>query len=71
MVILKLILVIMLLVAMVVILLGIGHLGSGRFETTAEDVDKLRHEVDSSEEVISRRNAFHEFLPASKTKVHR
>lgn len=56
---------------MVVILLGIGHLSSGRFGTTADDVDKLRREVDSSEEVISRRNAFHEFLPASKTKAHR
>lgn len=56
----------MLLLAMVVILLGIGHLTNGRFDTDASDIDKLRDEVDNREEVISKRSIFHEFLEGTR-----
>lgn len=68
MTILKLIFVILLLVAMVVILLGIGHLSNGRFETDHTDIDKLREEVDNSDQVISRRNMFYEFLVSARRR---
>lgn len=72
MAILKIILVVMLLLAMVVILLGIGHLTNGRFDTDASDIDKLRDEVDNREEVISKRSIFHEFLEGTrKEKLNR
>ncbi len=66
MTILKIILVVMLMLAMVVILLGIGQLSSGRFDTDTSDIDKLRDEVDNREEVISRRSIFHEFLAGTR-----
>jgi hypothetical protein len=72
MAILKIILVVMLLLAMVVLLLGIGHLSNGRFETDASDIDKLRDDVDNREDVISKRSIFHEFLEGTrKEKLNR
>lgn len=68
MAILKIILVVMLLLAMVVLLLGIGHLSNGRFETDASDIDKLRDDVDNREDVISKRSIFHEFLEGTRKK---
>ena len=66
MAIMKIILVVMLMLAMVVILLGIGHLSNGSFDTDASDIDKLRDEVDNREEVISKRSIFHEFLEGTR-----
>ena len=55
MAILKIILVVILMFAMVMLLLGIGHFSSGQFDTDGTDIAKLKEEVDSKEEVISKR----------------
>lgn len=60
--ILKIIAVVVILVAMLVILLGIGHMTSGNFETNREDIDELRHDVESKRDVVSNKNIFHEFV---------
>lgn len=62
MVVIKIILVVVLLVAMVMVLLGIGHLFSGNFNTVQNDIDELRREVRERDEVISAKNSFHAFL---------
>ena len=66
MAILKIILVVILMFAMVMLLLGIGHFSSGQFDTDGTDIAKLKEEVDSKEEVISKRSVFHEFLSGAR-----
>ncbi len=61
----------MLLLAMVVILLGIGHLSSGQFDTDSSDIAKLRDDVDNREDVISKGSSFHEFLSGTRQKLHK
>lgn len=62
MVVIKIILVVVLLVAMVMVLLGIGHLFSGNFNTGQNEIDELRREVLERDEVISPKNSFHDFV---------
>lgn len=50
--------VLVILAVMVMILLGIGHIFSGDFQTEEEDMDKLRHDVDRRHDVITNRSMF-------------
>ena len=50
--------VLVILAVMVMILLGIGHIFSGDFQTVEEDMDKLRHDVDRRQDVITNRSMF-------------
>lgn len=65
--ILKIIAVVVILVAMLVILLGIGHLSSGSFNTDSSDIDQLRKDVESKRDVVSNKNMFHEFVGGNKS----
>lgn len=63
--ILKIIAVVVILAAMFVILIGIGHLLSGKFDTNAAEIDELRKDVEQRSSVISDNNSFHDFLAKS------
>ncbi|MCM1377189.1 MAG: hypothetical protein NC097_05205 [Clostridium sp.] len=58
----KVILVITLLVAMALVLFGIGHLYRREEKGNREDIKKLRDEVRHSDHVISRHSVFSIFL---------
>ncbi len=55
--------VLVILAVMVMILLSIGHLFSGDFNTHEEDEQTLREEVDTRREVITGRSLFSNFMP--------
>lgn len=57
--IIKIIAVVVILAAMLVILMGIGHLYSGNFDTDKKEVDQLREDVKNKEDVVSKESAFH------------
>lgn len=66
--ILKIVAVVVLLLAMVLVLLGIGHLFNKETLAHDEDVSKLKREMKEREEVISRHSVFHSFLVREITK---
>lgn len=58
----KIVLMILLIGAMVMILLGIGHLFHNDDLNTREDDLTLRDELDSSEDVVGKKSVFYNFL---------
>lgn len=58
----KIIVMILLIGAMVIVLLGIGHLFHHDDLNTTEDTDMLKHDVDRKENVISEKSVFYNFL---------
>lgn len=68
MTIIKIILMILLLVGMTIVLLGIGQISGDGLTSSHSDVDKLREEVDNSEEVITPRSAFSNLLSACRPR---
>lgn len=48
----------MLLGAMVIVLLGVGHLFNGKFATHKDEIEKLRKDVQEHRDVVSRSSAF-------------
>lgn len=61
----KVILVILLLISMVVILLGIGHLNNASFHHNDDgEIDDFRREVDEKDDVIGSANVFRNLLGA-------
>lgn len=58
----KAVLVIVIMVAMVLILLGINHLFSGNFATREQDAERMRHDVDHKEDVITDDSVFHNLV---------
>lgn len=60
--IIKIIAVVVILAAMLVILMGIGHLYSGNFNTDMGEMDQFRKDVENKEDVVSSSSAFHQFL---------
>ncbi len=62
----KIIAVVALLVGMVVILTGIGHLTNRRGENDINKTGNLRAEINKSEKVISPNSVFHNFLVVRK-----
>lgn len=67
-IILKFIAVVVILAAMLMILLGIGHLFSGNFHSDSEDAEKLRQDVENNTDVVSPRSLFYEFLKGENNK---
>lgn len=62
--------VVLIIVGMIVILLGINHYGpAGRRALDDRDTDKLRHDVENREEVITRHNLFHQFLSPERDRA--
>lgn len=59
---LKVALVVILLVAMVFVLFGIGHLYRGEGAEEKAETKKLREEVENSPHVVSRHSLFNSFL---------
>lgn len=59
---LKILLVIVLLIAMVLVLLMIGHIAHPQESSTKEDRDKLLHDVETRERVITSNSIFHQFF---------
>lgn len=59
---LKIFLVFIILVAMAVILLGINQLFAGNFTTHSEEAEELRKDVKTGDEIMTRYNAFRQFL---------
>ena len=58
----QVILVAVILGAMVMILLGLGHLINGGFDTTPDDTKKLRDEVNTRREVIGSKSVFNSLV---------
>lgn len=50
------------LVAMVLILLGINYLFSGNLHSDEKETDTFRKEVEHDENVMSKKNVFHQFI---------
>lgn len=59
---LKILLVIILLLAMVLVLLMIGHIAHPKESSTKEDHDRLLHDVETRDSVITSDSIFHQFL---------
>lgn len=59
---LKILLVVVLLIAMVLVLLMIGHMAHPQISSTKEDRDKLLHDVETRERVITSNSIFHQFF---------
>lgn len=66
---LKIILVIVILVAMIVLLLGLDQLFTGRFDADSSDANRLRDEVEKHKDVISDNNVFNSLVQRSR-KLH-
>lgn len=60
--ILKIGFVVLILIGMVVILLSISHLMSGRFESTPEQTAELRRDIRRDDKVMTRYNLFRSFI---------
>lgn len=59
---LKISLVAVLLIAMVLVLLMIGHMAHPEESSTQEDRDRLLHDVKNQERVITSNSIFHQFF---------
>ncbi|MDE6521505.1 MAG: hypothetical protein K2L17_01700 [Muribaculaceae bacterium] len=59
---LKILLVVVLLIAMVLVLLIIGHMSHPQVSSTKEDRDRLLHDVETRERVITSNSIFHQFF---------
>lgn len=59
---LKISLVIVLLIAMVLVLLMIGHMAHPQDSSTKEDRDLLLHDVETRDRVITSNSIFHQFF---------
>lgn len=60
--ILKAVLVIVIMAVMVLILLAINHIFSGNFDSSQSAADRLREDLEESEEVISGESAFRDLV---------
>ena len=58
----KIFLVTVLLIAMVLVLLMIGHLAHPQDSSTKEDRDRLLHDVETRNRVITSHSIFHQFF---------
>ena len=58
----KILLVTVLLISMVIVLLMIGHMAHPEESATNEDRDRLRHDVETRERVITSNSLFHQFF---------
>lgn len=59
---LKISLVLILLIAMVLVLLMIGHMAHPEESSTKEDRDRLLHDVENRQRVITSNSIFHQFF---------
>ncbi len=59
---LKILLVLVLLIAMVLVLLMIGHMAHPQDSSTKEDRDRLLHDVETRDRVITSNSIFHQFF---------
>lgn len=64
--ILKIVAVAVILAAMLIIILGIGHLLIGSFNTDRDDINQLRHDVESKHDVVSGKNMFHDLVSGDR-----
>lgn len=55
---LKVILVMVILAAMIILLLGLDHVFTGKFDSDSSDATRLRDEVEKHQEVISDNSVF-------------
>lgn len=60
--ILKILLVVVLLISMVLVLLMIGHMAHPEESATKEDRDRLLHDVETRERVITSNSIFHQLF---------
>ncbi len=60
--ILKILLVLVLLISMVLVLLMIGHMAHPEDSSTKEDRDRLLHDVETRDRVITSDSIFHQFF---------
>ncbi len=58
----KILLVVILLIAMVLVLLMIGHMAHPQESSTKEDRDRLLHDVETRNRVITSNSIFHQFF---------
>lgn len=58
----KILLVIVLLITMVLVLLMIGHIANPQDSSTKEDSNRLLHDVETRERVITNNSIFHQFF---------
>lgn len=59
---LKILLVVVLLLSMALVLLMIGHMAHPEDSTTKEDRERLLHDVEHRERVITSNSIFHQFF---------
>lgn len=59
---LKIVLVVILLLSMIMVLLMIGHIAHPEESATKEDRDRLLHDVETRERVITSNSIFHQFF---------
>ena len=59
---LKILLVVVLLIAMVLVLLMIGHMAHPEESSTREDRERLLHDVENRERVITSKSIVHQFF---------
>ncbi len=59
---LKILLVIVLLLAMVLVLLIVGHMAHPQESSTKEDHDRMLHDVETRDRVITSDSIFHQFF---------
>ena len=59
---LKISLVVILLISMALVLLMIGHMAHPEESSTKEDRDRLLHDVENRERVITSNSIFHQFF---------
>ncbi|MDE6392935.1 MAG: hypothetical protein K2L59_06690 [Muribaculaceae bacterium] len=60
--ILKAVIVIVIMAVMVLILLAINHIFSGNFDSSESSTEKLREDLEESEEIISGESAFRDLV---------
>lgn len=58
----KILLVVVLLIAMVMVLLMIGHMAHPQVSSSKEDRDRLLHDVETRDRVITSNSIFHQFF---------
>lgn len=58
----KILLVVVLLISMVLVLLMIGHIANPQDSSTKEDSNRLLHDVETRERVITNDSIFHQFF---------
>lgn len=65
---LKIIAVVVILLCMIILLLGIGHLFSGNFHTDDVEVRDLRHDIKHKDNVIGEGNVFRPLVGKAEKK---